>query len=276
MFKVVTCVCLTVLFWPCLAAGSDLSLQITEAINAQRKVVGIGPVKLNPALSEASEAMVKMALAAGKLDGDPCDALTLRGYRWKACQFSMGGASAEPNEALKALGQSVNILERAFTEIGIGIVLARGQAVFGVYTASPIQDAEFNSSVFLEELSKFRQSEGRSAVRLSPVLNQAAEMWAKAHATHQIVAAHRFGQSNLESRLMAVGWQGHGAYENVGRFIAPDPAEVLRQWAASPGHRKNMEEEKVREIGVACAHAPLRNVQDMGEYVCVLVLADSE
>ncbi len=274
LYCFVCAVLLLSLALPGQAAATDLTQQIAEKVNIYRSQAGVKPVTLNHLLSDTAVTIVKKALKEGALAKDPCDLVAARGYTWQICQFSMGGVAPEPDAVLNAWRKNMDLSHRSFTEIGIGIVKVQGQTVFGFFATKPMPKATFDRTVFLGGLMSFRKTHRKTPVSYNDRLDKAAQNWAKAHAKLQLVAVHRHGQSSLKSRLKAVSYRGRIAVENVGRFFALDSKAIVRKWANSTtGHRENMLEDDVEEIGVSCTHAPLRDTQDMGEYVCVLVLA---
>jgi len=259
------------------AVASGLPQQIVEEVNVYRQQAGVQPVKLSLMLNAAARGMVSEFLKPGQMQNDPCDGLAARGYAWQTCQFTTMlsvAADPDPKAVVDAWRQRMDITHGAFTEIGVGVVRGTGHTVFGCFATSPMPKATFSRDQFLDALKRYRFKNKRSpALSYDERLNKAAQSWADAHNKLQLDAVHRHGDSNLESRLKDIRYPAKLAVENVGRFTAPDPSGIIAKWHTSKGHRDNMLKEEVREVGVGCAHAPLRNAQDLGEYVCVLVLA---
>ena len=93
----------------------------------------------------------------------------------------------------------------------------------------------------------------RAAVGLAPVVAQ-PRLQAAAREQAAVMAANDFlghdgPNGALDARLARVGYRFGTAAENVAAGFAT-PAEVVAGWMASAGHRRNMLNPAVREVGV--------------------------
>lgn len=101
-------------------------------------------------------------------------------------------------------------------------------------------------------INVFRQSEGLPPLKASSRLRRAA----LAH-TRDMVARRYFdhtgpsGGPSLAQRLQAVGYWPATAAENIawGGGVLATPYAIFLAWMDSPGHRQNMLNPKVRELG---------------------------
>lgn len=93
--------------------------------------------------------------------------------------------------------------------------------------------------------------------------------------THSIdMVRHRyFGHvdrrgRDSHARILLAGWPEAGSWLRTGENLAwgsgrrSRPAEIVRMWLASPGHRRNMLDPDYREAGIGVAHGgPVANLQ---------------
>jgi len=78
--------------------------------------------------------------------------------------------------------------------------------------------------------------------------NQMAEARKSAHT----IAGARY--PTLESRFQAVGYQYFGAAENIA-WNQRSAREVMASWMSSSGHRRNILDPSLTEMGAAVAHS---------------------
>ncbi len=103
-----------------------------------------------------------------------------------------------------------------------------------------------------EALNAFRADNGRGAVRHSPRLQKAAESHAQAMAQGGWFAHTSPSGSTLTKRARAVGYRFCYVSENIAKG-QDDLPTVMRDWAGSRGHRRNMLARKATEFGLARA-----------------------
>ncbi|SEQ62634.1 Uncharacterized conserved protein YkwD, contains CAP (CSP/antigen 5/PR1) domain [Faunimonas pinastri] len=145
----------------------------------------------------------------------------------------------------------------AFASIGLVIGLGAalplagcigGSAPATLQTASPMQVDE---STTLAAVNAFRASQGMKPVKLSASLSAAARSQAMDMAAHDTMS-HNLGGQTLPKRLAKAGYGWQVADENIGEGY-PTMAAAMLGWKNSPGHRKNLLDPGVTEIGIGAA-----------------------
>lgn len=251
------------------SANEDLSGAVVKRLNNVRQKSGLPAWSLDPALSK----LTADYLASGQRV-DACDFLVEQEYRWRSCQFAMGGSpSDDANTIANLLAANIPLQELEVKEVGFAIRPVGSQWVLALFVVTPLPVAKMEPAVFLKVLNRFREDNGLGTVAYEPRLNQAAAGWAKRHLEWQLKGQHKARGSTPQRRIKAVKYPFANAAENVGRFITINAVHIFKGWEGSPGHRSNMLLPEATQIGLSCAHAPLRAAKDLGEYVCVLVLA---
>lgn len=107
-------------------------------------------------------------------------------------------------------------------------------------------------------------NEQRAAEQLAPLAEQAQLTKASADFSALMVAQRFFSHvspdgGELTDRLTAAGYLGHPGSWAVGENIAwgesylASPAEIVKAWMGSPGHRKNILNPDFEEIGLGIA-----------------------
>ncbi len=119
-------------------------------------------------------------------------------------------------------------------------------------TSVPSGDGNNDQQVVLNEINQFRAQNGLPPVRLSAKLNQAAqgyseEMAQDGHFSHTSLDGTTFGQ-----RIRRTGYQPGAATENIAKG-QKSPHDAVQAWINSPGHRANLLNPDVTEIGVGRA-----------------------
>jgi uncharacterized protein YkwD len=101
-------------------------------------------------------------------------------------------------------------------------------------------------------ISSYRVSHGLGRVRVEPRLMSAAAHYARAMGSQGKVN-HRIGGS-LARRVTAVGYDWGVVAENLGAGY-PTLGSAIDAWRRSPGHRQNLVNPNVTEIGIAAVKA---------------------
>ncbi|WP_062217261.1 CAP domain-containing protein [Aureimonas sp. D3] len=132
-------------------------------------------------------------------------------------------------------------------------VLLSGLALSGCVTAKPVdtsqtQPAAIGRDQALALVNDFRAQNGVKPLRINEKLMQAAAWQTAAMAErnkmdHQVAGA-------LPGRVARFGYQWSTVAENIGRNYA-DYGAAMVGWINSPGHRKNLLNPNVTEIGFA-------------------------
>ncbi|MEF2551177.1 CAP domain-containing protein [Aurantimonas sp. A2-1-M11] len=108
-------------------------------------------------------------------------------------------------------------------------------------------------NVALASINAFRAENGLGAVRFDAVLGEAAERQARAMAARGNLSHSLDGA--LPSRVASFGYDWAAVSENLGWNYRSTPA-VITGWKGSPGHRRNLLNANVTEIGFAAATGP--------------------
>jgi uncharacterized protein YkwD len=113
-------------------------------------------------------------------------------------------------------------------------------------------DGNGDQQAVLNEINQFRAQNGLPPVRLNAKLNQAAqgyseEMARDGHFSHTSLDGTTFGQ-----RIRRTGYQPGPATENIAKG-QKSPHDAVQAWINSPGHRANLLNPDVTEIGVGRA-----------------------
>lgn len=103
----------------------------------------------------------------------------------------------------------------------------------------------------LEQTNQARQAEKLPPLVADPKLFAAARFHAQQMAK-QNQLEHTLGDSDLVKRVKDTGYRYRAIAENIA-FNQQKPAEVVKDWLNSEGHRKNLLHPDYTEIGVAIA-----------------------
>jgi len=115
------------------------------------------------------------------------------------------------------------------------------------------REVSVDRSAALAAINAFRTENGLGTVRFDPVLGKAAERQARAMAARGDLSHSLDGA--LPSRVASFGYDWAAISENIGWNYRSTPA-VMTGWKDSPGHRRNLLNANVTEIGIAAATGP--------------------
>ena len=115
---------------------------------------------------------------------------------------------------------------------------------------SSSHDVSVDRSGLLASVNAFRSQNGLGQVRFSSVLDEAADRQARAMAARGKMSHDLDGA--LPNRVAVYGYQWAAVAENLGWNYQSTPA-VMTGWKNSPGHRRNLLNPNVTEIGFAAA-----------------------
>jgi len=104
----------------------------------------------------------------------------------------------------------------------------------------------------LTRTNTLRVTRGRTRVRLSPALAQAAQAQACFMAQTRNMSHAGAGGSTVGDRASAAGYRWTFIAENVAAGH-PDARSVFKGWRRSRGHRENMLARPARDIGIGVA-----------------------
>jgi uncharacterized protein YkwD len=103
----------------------------------------------------------------------------------------------------------------------------------------------------LRRHNDIRARYGLKPLRLDPTLCRAARLQALDMAWADAISHKGLGQTSLGWRVTQSGFKWWIVAENVAAG-QPTPAEVMRAWMASPGHRRNILDPRLTHLGVGC------------------------
>ena len=223
---------------------------------------GIGTaLRRDPTLDEAARALSD----TNELE----EALERAGYpAASSSSFHVRGSSAD-TEIKRLLGERYcrALLEPRYDEVG---VFARGNEtwiVLGVREARPpLLDLEPDATAArVLELVNAARAEARSCgrerfeaappLRLSSVLNQAAEAHVRDMAEHRELSHRGSDGSQPGDRITRAGYAWQASGENIAAG-QPDADTVVAGWLASPGHCAALMNSRFSETGIAFELVP--------------------
>ncbi len=109
----------------------------------------------------------------------------------------------------------------------------------------------------LDATNSQRAAHKRRALRRNNALIYAAETYARRLAGSEHFS-HQVGGSSLPERVERTGYKFHRLAENIGWAERPgSPIEIanwfVSAWMESPGHRRNLLDARLKEIGIGVA-----------------------
>lgn len=119
---------------------------------------------------------------------------------------------------------------------------------------TPIILASRYDSQLLELTNAERRKAGLPPLRLSPQLGQAAQSHAEDMVRNNYFNHTGANGSQPSDRARAAGYSGSYIGENIAAGKA-NPADTIRQWMNSPGHRANILRREYTEIGFGYVNA---------------------
>lgn len=188
---------------------------------------------------------------------------------------ALGGGGGDLASALDALKQAIQSLAEAVSKLGAGasggggagaggcpmggggVMGVRGKAASAdQYVAktpsatnnAKSEDDEFEQRV-LDLINQERAKAGLAPVRYNGALDNAAEKHAKQMGLVGKMAHEGIGDGDPGERARAEGWRNAWG-ENVATGQT-SPEQVVREWMASPGHRRNILDPNFRSMGVS-------------------------
>lgn len=107
---------------------------------------------------------------------------------------------------------------------------------------------------FLAQVNQFRAKHGLGALRLSDALGEAAIFHSCDMASRGVMSHKGSRGSTLKSRLRKVSYRISTATENILRSQrSPSAAVAMKLWVESSGHRANLLNPQITEMGIAAA-----------------------
>ena len=128
---------------------------------------------------------------------------------------------------------------------------AIGEPTF--YRSMAVSGAQVDAAAAASMISGYRKNNGLGAVSVDPALMKLAAEQANAMASRDRLD-HDVGRG-FSQRIAGSGYDAKAAYENIGAGYHT-LAEAFSGWRGSPGHRANMLQRNVNQIGIAAAYSP--------------------
>jgi uncharacterized protein YkwD len=242
------------------------------AVNAERIRSALPPLELSSALSEVAARRAEGAAASGSLDGAPGAPHEItrqmrRGgyppYAWR--QRLVQG----PRDAGAVVRQWRESDPDGFEEVALGdfqgfgaarveggdapiwsLLFALPRIAWERRQAEPLGDVDAVRAGVLAAVNAERRAAGLAPLRTEARLHVVA-------AGHAEDMARRGFFDHLSpegvtpmERVRQGGYAPHRVAENLAKGLF-EPAEVVRRWMLSPGHRRNILDPAVREVGIA-------------------------
>ena len=128
---------------------------------------------------------------------------------------------------------------------------ASGEPTF--YRSMAASGQQVDAAAAASMISGYRKNNGLGAVTVDPALMKLAAEQANAMASRDRLD-HDVGRG-FSQRIAGSGYDAKAAYENIGAGYHT-LAEAFSGWRGSPGHRANMLQRNVNQIGIAAAYSP--------------------
>ena len=122
-------------------------------------------------------------------------------------------------------------------------------------TGTPSNEPVLATNSFTDEINAFRADNGLGPLSQSAILTRAAQahaedMRARGYFSHQSPGGPN--GDDLSDRVRAAGCSYRSVAENIARG-QPSESDVLAGWANSPGHRRNMLNNRMNAYGLGRA-----------------------
>ena len=136
--------------------------------------------------------------------------------------------------------------------ITLALALLNPEPAFDAAPVKPQPDV-FRRQV-VELTNRERQAKGLRPLKLQATLGEAAQWLADDMAKKSYLSHTDSLSRDFSTRLRDFGYENFTAMaENIG-LGAPDPAKAVANWMKSPGHRANILNPELTEIGVGYAY----------------------
>ena len=253
-------------------AQDTLEGRVVRLVNEARQARGLKPLTANVTLDLAARRHATDMAAQGFVgttgsDGTrTTDRIVAAGYRYDRAAEVVAAHASDPRTIVDLWlrnGDGRGILTPEVSEIGVGVVAApvgapaeRPGPFWTVTLARPVPTLVALAQIRDRTLALLNAERGRSglpAVRLDPRLNIAAEAHAADMARADFLDHAGSDGSSPAERASRGGYPaGSVVLENVAQGTV-DADETVKGWMESPGHRRNMLDPRVIDIGLAVA-----------------------
>jgi len=245
--------------------------ELRTMLNDLRIEAGLAILAAEPALSQVASQRAADVAASGDLDATSDTVMALSRdmrragyppYAWR--QRLVQG----PRDAASLLRQWRESDPDGFADVALGdfesfgaglapgvqpplwcLLVALPRITWERREAAPLDDLEAMRAAVLAEVNRERAAAGLRPVALDARLDRAAQL----HATDML--SRRFYDHEtpeghgLASRVIEAGYRYRWAAENIAKGVF-EPAEVVRRWMLSTGHRRNILDPHPVHVGV--------------------------
>ncbi len=263
-------------------AGVDepLAQAILAELNAARQRAGQVPLAAHPALCGIARRQAESVAATGGADSSSgyITNTTRQLYRagYAAHSWTEGSLIATSNDDVpgqwrRARPEWWREAEAGdFEDVGIGIARHQGRPVVTLVLAlrtrtvewrlaAPLADLPSVRALALAEVNRLRREDGRDPVVSESRLDAAAQHHAE-DMLRRLFYDHDSPEGDgVRQRARAAGYRGARALtENIAKGLFT-PDEVVRRWANSSGHRRNILRRGAAEVGLGVAYGENEN-----------------
>jgi uncharacterized protein YkwD len=245
--------------------------ELRAMLNDLRTEAGLSALAAEPALSQVASHRAAEAAASGDLDATSDTVMALSrdlrraGYPPYAWRQRLVQGPRDPASLLRQWRESdpagfAEVALGDFESFGAGLapgvepplwclLVALPRITWERREAAPLDDLEAMRAGVLDEVNRERAAAGLPPVTLDERLDRAAQL----HATDML--ARRFYDHEtpeghgLAWRVAEVGYRHRWAAENIAKGVF-EPAEVVRRWMLSTGHRRNILDPHPVHVGI--------------------------
>lgn len=247
-------------------ASGDPAAELIALINAERRKAGLPALSVKPALSRAAR---DHARAMGEGDcfdrdcgGTDFDRRVARaGYRYALVRTDLSAGYARARDVFAAMiGKDWSrelVLGANFRHVGAAYHFQGRDAGTHNYThywtvtygVPANEDVDLLAREVTRLVNRERETRGLAPLALSPLLSGSAQFHARFMADNDCFAHLCPNEPDLRARVRNTGYEYRMIAENIAAGTT-DPAQTVRGWMISPGHRANILNPDMREIGV--------------------------
>lgn len=254
---------------PAQSAGqgsADPAAELVALINEQRKKAGLPALGVESRLNSAAAAHARAMGEEDCYDRD-CGGMDINlrvartGYRYALVRTDFNAGYPGPRDVFAKMADSDSgrklMLRADFRHVGAGHHFqARDTGkrnYFHYWTVSYGVPANENLDEIAREVTRLvnleREARGLAPVALNPLLTKSAQFHARYMADNDCFDHRCPDEPDLVVRAGNAGYEFRMISENIASAMN-DPAEAVRSWMTSEGHRENMLDPDMREIGV--------------------------
>jgi uncharacterized protein YkwD len=271
-------------------APVDATAELLVAVNSERRAAGLESLRPEPALAAVAARSVSEALTLGLESLETSDAQDISrqmrgaGYQvfsWRR-RVVLGPADAEA-----VLGHWRDSDPTTFAEIVFGDFEGLGAArvdadapLWALFVAlprrtterrlaAPLDDLEAVRSLILGQVNAERTARGLPSLAAEPRLAAAAQGHASDMLARSYYDHHSPEGDGPAERAAAAGYRWRAVAENIAKGLFQKD-EVVERWMESSGHRRNILEASIREVGVGVAWGEDRDGHVVALWVLLL------